>query len=88
MRTIMKIESLKTIEALEEFLQGNHLVAFSVLGNKTDRYNFTRKALVNFSYKTLPKKTKVSLFVTCQKWQDTHASSSRDWLKNTQKPAR
>mgnify|MGYP002639021548 FL=1 len=58
MRTIMKIESLKTIEALEEFLQGNHLVAFSVLGNKTDRYNFTRKALVNFSYKTLPKKDK------------------------------
>ncbi len=30
----MKIEKLTTIEALEEFLQGNQLVAFSVLGNK------------------------------------------------------
>ena len=54
----MKIEKLTTIEALEEFLQGNQLVAFSVLGNKADRYNFARKALVKFGYKTLPKKDK------------------------------
>lgn len=54
----MKIENLKTIEALDEFLQGNHLVAFSVLGNKADRYSFIRKTLVKFGYKTLPKKDK------------------------------
>ena len=30
----MKIENLDTIEALEEFLLGNQLVAFSVLGKK------------------------------------------------------
>jgi hypothetical protein len=58
MRTIMKIENLKTILALEEFLQGNHQVAFTVLGSKTERYNFIRKTLVKFSYITLPKKDK------------------------------
>jgi len=58
MRTIMKIENLDTIEALEEFLQGNQLVAFSVLGNKTERYRFIQKTLVKFGYITLPKKDK------------------------------
>ncbi|MBL3528767.1 MAG: hypothetical protein JMN29_13860 [gamma proteobacterium endosymbiont of Lamellibrachia anaximandri] len=46
----MKIENLDTIEALEEFLLGNQLVAFSVLGNKTERYSFIRKTLVKFDY--------------------------------------
>lgn len=54
----MKIENLKTITALEGFLQGNQLVAFSVLGNKTERYDFIRKTLVKFHYLTLPKKDK------------------------------
>ena len=54
----MKIENLKTIEALDEFLQGNNQVAFSDLGSKTERYHFIRKTLVKFSYITLPKKDK------------------------------
>jgi hypothetical protein len=54
----MKIENLDTIEALEEFLLGNQLVAFSVLGNKTERYSFIRKTLVKFDYITLPRKDK------------------------------
>jgi len=58
MRTIMKIENLKTIESLEIFLQGNQKVAFSVLGSKTERYNFVRKTLIKFSYMTLSKKDK------------------------------
>lgn len=58
MRTIMKIENLDTIEALEEFLLGNQLVAFSVLGNKMERYRFIRKTLVKFDYITLPRKDK------------------------------
>ena len=33
----MNIDNLNTIEALEGFLQGSHLVAFSVLGCKADR---------------------------------------------------
>ena len=58
MKTIMTIKNLSTIEALELFLQGNQLVAFSVLGNKTERYNFIRKTLVKFRYITLSKKEK------------------------------
>lgn len=54
----MKIENLNTIDALKEFLQGSQLVAFSVLGNKTERYHFIRKTLVKFSYMTLSKKDK------------------------------
>jgi transposase InsO family protein len=54
----MKIENLDTIEALEEFLLGNQLVAFSVLGKKTERYSFIQKTLVKFDYITLPRKDK------------------------------
>lgn len=58
MRTIMKIDNLNTIEALDEFLQGNRQVAFSVLGSKSERYEFIRKTLIKFSYTMLPKKDK------------------------------
>ena len=54
----MTIKNLKTIESLEAFLQGNQLAAFSILGNKTERYEFVRKALVKFSYINLSKKDK------------------------------
>jgi transposase InsO family protein len=54
----MKIENLDTIKALDEFLQGNQLVAFSVLGNKAERYSFIQKTLVKFGYITLLKKEK------------------------------
>ncbi len=51
----MTIKNLNTIEA---FLQGNQPVALSVLGNKTERYNFIRKTLVKISYMTRTKKDK------------------------------
>ena len=54
----MKIENLDAIEALEGFLQGNQAVAFSVLGNKPERYQFIRKTLVKFDYMTLSRKDK------------------------------
>ena len=57
----MKIENLDAIEALEGFLQGNQAVAFSVLGNKPERYQFIRKTLVKFDYMTLSKKDKGEL---------------------------
>ena len=58
MRTIMKIEKLKTLSSLEDFLLGNQKVAFTVLGRKTECYNFVRKTLIKFSYMTLSKKDK------------------------------
>ncbi len=58
MRTIMNLENLTTIEALENFLKGNQIVAYSVLGDKTEHYQFIRRALVKFSYMTCSKKDK------------------------------
>jgi len=55
---IMKIENLNTIDMLESFLEGNQPVAFSVLGSKTERYEFVRKTLVQFRYAGLSKKDK------------------------------
>jgi len=54
----MATKDLKTIEALQAFLDGNQLTAFTVLDGKTQRYDFTRKTLVKFDYMTLPKKDK------------------------------
>lgn len=54
----MNIENLTTVESLENFLQGNQAIAYSVLGDKIERYQFIRKTLVKFSYTTCSKKNK------------------------------
>ncbi len=54
----MTTKNLNTIEALEMFLQGNQLTAFTVLGNKSSRYDFVRKTLVKFGYISPSKKDK------------------------------
>jgi hypothetical protein len=54
----MNIESPTTVESLNHFLQGNQALAFSVLGDKTERYQFTQKTLVKFSYLTCSRKDK------------------------------
>ena len=55
MKTIMNIKNLNTIEAIGEFLQGNQTVAFSVLGDKKERYQFVQSTLIKFRYMTLSK---------------------------------
>jgi len=42
----MTIKNPDAIEVLEAFLQSNQPVAFTVLGDKTERCNFNRKMLV------------------------------------------
>ena len=66
MRAIMNIENLATIESLDNFLKGNQIIAFRVLGNKLERYQFIRKTLIKFSYITCAKKDKsvVKRFLT------------------------
>lgn len=54
----MNIENLKTIEDLENFVQGNQAVAFSIMGDKNERYQFIQKVLVKFRYVTLNKPDK------------------------------
>ncbi len=39
----MNIENLTTIESITNVLEGNQAVAYSVLGDKTERYQFIRK---------------------------------------------
>jgi len=58
MKAIMNIENLKTIEDLENFIQGNQTVVFTVLGDKNERYQFIQKALIKFHYITLKKSDK------------------------------
>ena len=55
MKTIMNLNHLDTIEALESFIQGNTNVAFCVLGDKNERYAFIQKTLIKFSYMTAPR---------------------------------
>ncbi len=54
----MNSENLTTVESLAQFLQGNQAIAFSVFGDKTERYQFTQKILVKFTYQTCSKKDK------------------------------
>jgi hypothetical protein len=58
METIMKTSQLTSITELELFLSGNQKVAFSVLGHKTERYNFIAKTLIKLRYFTRSKKDK------------------------------
>ena len=53
MKTIMNINKLNTIEALESFLQGNQAVAFAVLGDKHERYQLIQSTLAKLGYITL-----------------------------------
>jgi hypothetical protein len=57
----MNSENLTTVESLDQFLQGNQAIAFSVLRDKTERYLFTQKILVIFMYQTCSKKDKGSI---------------------------
>jgi hypothetical protein len=54
----MNIDNLTTVESLGQFLKGNQTIAFSVLVNKTERYQFTQQILVKFSYQTGSKQDK------------------------------
>ncbi|MCP4492735.1 MAG: hypothetical protein GY820_36335 [Gammaproteobacteria bacterium] len=54
----MTIKNLGALEDLELFLEGNQRVAFTVPGDKTERYQFIRKILIKFRYLSLRKKDK------------------------------
>ncbi len=54
----MNVDKLTTVESLEDILQGNQAIAFSVLGDKSERYRFVQKILVKFRYITCLKNDK------------------------------
>jgi len=54
----MNVDKLTTVKSLEGFLQGNQAIAFSVLGDKSERYRFTQKILIRFRYMTCSRSDK------------------------------
>lgn len=50
MNAIMKLDDLKTIPQLQNFLAGTQPVAFSISGSKDDRYRWIQRELVRFRY--------------------------------------
>jgi transposase InsO family protein len=58
MKTLMKLEDLKTVSQLTEFLTGTQAVAFSVLSDKDERYRWIGGELIRFRYMTLGKREK------------------------------
>jgi len=58
MKTIMKLDDLKTIEQLADFLSGTQAVAFSVISDKDACYLWVQKELAKFRYRALPRRAK------------------------------
>jgi hypothetical protein len=58
MKTIMNIDNLTQIEHLDAFLVGNQQIAYSVPGDKPERYRLIQKVLVKFDYLSCNKKDK------------------------------
>ena len=58
MKTIMKLEDLKTIDQLEDFLSGTQTVAFSVISDKDACYRWIQGELVKFRYLKLSRQGK------------------------------
>jgi len=54
----MSIDNLTTIKELENFLHGSQHLAYSVPGNKGERYKLIEKLLVRFRYESSDKKEK------------------------------
>lgn len=50
MKAIMTLDELKTIPQLKDFLAGTQPVAFSISGDKDDRYRWIQRELVRFRY--------------------------------------
>ena len=60
MKTIMKLEDLKTISQLTDFLSGTQAVAFSIILDKDARYRGFREFCTNFAIENGVNRIKVS----------------------------
>jgi hypothetical protein len=50
MKALMKLQDLKTIDQLQDFLCGTQAVAFGVISGKDDCYRWLQGELVKFRY--------------------------------------
>ena len=51
----MNISKINNIDAIESFLEGNQAIAFTVLGDKHERYKLVQSTLICLRYITLSK---------------------------------
>ena len=58
MKTIMKLDNLRTIEEMEAFINGSQAVAFVVASNKDERYQVVEAILRKFRYSGLKRREK------------------------------
>jgi hypothetical protein len=58
MKTMMKLEELKTIEQLAQFLDGTQAVVFTLNSSKNEHYKWFRQELIRFRYLSLGKADK------------------------------
>jgi len=58
MKTIVKLEDLKTIDQLVDFLSGTQAVAFSIISDKDACYRWIQGELVKFRYLRLSRQGK------------------------------
>ena len=54
----MKIENLKTVEAISAFLDGTENIAFTIIDTKLERYERIQKVLLSIKYSSLSKHEK------------------------------
>ncbi|MFT4694404.1 MAG: hypothetical protein ACI8TE_001318, partial [Francisella sp.] len=58
MKINMKIENLKTVEAISAFLDGTKNIAFTIIDTKLERYERIQKVLLSIKYSSLSKHEK------------------------------
>ena len=54
----MKLDDLRSIDQLRDFLEGTQEVAFAVLTSKDERYRWMQQTLIKFGYRRLSKADK------------------------------
>ena len=54
----MKLDDLRSIDQLRDFLEGTQDVAFTVVTNKDERYQWMQRTLIRFGYRQLSKADK------------------------------
>ena len=58
MKTIMKLENLKSIKEMSSFINGTQSITFEVLSSKEEVYKMIEQILQRFCYKKLKKQDK------------------------------
>ncbi len=62
MNTIMKLDQLKSVQELSNFLSCSQAIAFTVASSKDERYQFVESILKKFPYKRLSRPDKGVVF--------------------------